>query len=319
MENNPIRLRTVFMGTSSFSHLILEKLLEAGYNIVSVYTQPDKKTGRKQELSESSVKILAETKKLPVKQIARFDEEAILDLESQKPDLIIVVAYGKILPEKVLDIPGFGAINIHASLLPKFRGPSPVQNAILNGDKELGTTIMLMDEGIDSGDILAQDKLTIREETLLPEAMEKLAELSSRLLLKTLPLWVERKITPKKQDASQATFCQLIERSDGHIIWSDGATEIFNRYRAFFPWPGIFSFWETEEGRLRIKMEKVSPSPISPEEFKEGQVFETEGNILVKTGQGSLILHRVQPEGKRSMEISEFMNGYGKFVGTVLK
>ncbi|MFZ5982121.1 MAG: methionyl-tRNA formyltransferase [Patescibacteria group bacterium] len=321
MKNDPIKLRTIFMGTSSFSRIILEGLIKANYNIISVYTQPDKKTGREQEISESSVKLFAEKNHLAVKQIECFDQDSILDLQNQKPDLIIVVAYGKILPQEVLAIPGFGALNIHASLLPKFRGPSPIQNAILSGEKEIGTTIMLMDKGIDSGDIIAQDKLRIEPEELLPEIMDKLAFLSSELLLKTLPLWIDRKITPKKQDPSQATFCQLIERSDGRIFWNEEARSIFNRFRAFHPWPGIFTFWEDESGTLRrIKLNKIGLSENeAPSDIHVGQVFQDQGDISVKTSRGTILLKTVQIEGKKPSEISEFLNGYGKFLGSVLK
>jgi len=315
-----IGLRTVFMGTATFAEKILSALISADYNIIGVYTQKDKKVGRKQEVEEGAVKAIAEQNQIPVFQPAKFDDEAIEELRKMKPDLIIVAAYGKILPKETLKLPGFGAINIHPSLLPKFRGPSPIQNALLEGESETGTTIMLMDEGMDTGDVLAQQKVIVSDHETYPELLEKLAASSTQLLLETVPLWIERKIEPTKQDNLQATLCQLIERQDGQIIWSDEAQNIYNRYRALTPWPGVYTFWERNRYNFRLKLNKLNVIRQNPETTHTvGEVFEIGDNVGVQTDLGVIILEEVQLEGKNNAPIKEFLNGYPDFLGTVLK
>lgn len=319
-KQDPIKLRTIFMGTSSFSESILNSLLSAQYNIISVYTQPDKKVGRKQEMQKSAVKILAEKNKLPVYEPSRLSTEAIEELREQKPDIIIVAAYGKILPKEILELPAFGAINVHTSLLPKYRGPSPIQNAILNGEKKTGVTIMLMDEGIDTGDILAQKEAAILEDDTTADVSNKLSAIASELLLENIPLLVKREITPNPQDGSLATLCQLIERSDGKIMWTDEASSIYNRYRAFSPWPGIYTFWENGDVLKRIKLNRISLLKKNCEEKHHiGEVFQIDESYAVQTTLGAIILHEIQLEGKDSTGIKEFLNGYPDFVGSILK
>lgn len=317
---NAIKLRTIFMGTSGFASVILNDLIKENYNIISVYTQPGKKSGRDQEISPSKVKITAEENKIPVFEPSSLDKETQAKIMEQKPDLIIVAAYGKIIPRDFLNIPGFGIINIHGSLLPKFRGPSPVQNALLNGEKETGTTIMLMDEKIDSGDILGQEPLPVSENETYAELSEKMAVLSSRLLLKTLPLWIEKKIKPRKQDSLEATYCQLIEKSDGRIFWDDEAANIFNKFRAFNSWPGIFTFWENDNTLKRIKLNKISLGNKEAErKYDIGEVFKLENGIAIQAAKGFILPETIQLEGKKEMTMEEFINGYPSFLGTILK
>jgi len=319
-KNNPIKLRTIFMGTSDFSESILQALISAKYNVVSVYTQPDKKVGRKQELVKSAVKNLAEKNKIPVFDPVKFDAETIAKTKEQKPDLIIVAAYGRILPKEVLELPGFGAINLHTSLLPAYRGPSPIQNAILNGEKTTGVTMMLMNAGVDTGDILAQKELAINEHDTTPNVSANLAKLASSLLLENIPLLVKRDLKPKPQDNAHATLCQLIERTDGKIMWSDEAEAIYNRYRAFYSWPGIYTFWENNEVIKRIKLNKISLLKSNPEtKHHIGEVFLLGEDCGVQTLLGVIILQEVQLEGKDSVTIREFLNGYPNFVGSILK
>lgn len=320
MKKKPIKLRVVFMGTSLFADEILKALISAQYNIVSVYTQTDKKVGREQKLSKSAVKITAENNKIPVFCPSRFGEIEIKELANQKPDLIIVAAYGKILPQAVLDLPGFGAINIHASFLPDYRGPSPIQNAILDGEKETGTTIMLMDSGIDTGAILSQEKIGISPDETGEELLKKLGVLSIELLLKTIPLWISRKISPTPQDNSRATLCQLIERNDGKIIWTNDANSIYNQYRAFYSWPGIFTYWEHKDMNVRIKINKLSlAKKMPPKNHSVGEVFRVDEKIAVQTGDGAVFLEEIQIEGKNNVKIADFINGNSDFVGSILK
>jgi methionyl-tRNA formyltransferase len=319
-SNKSIQLRTVFMGTSSLAQTVLKALIDEKYNIVGVFTKPDKKAGREQTLAEIPVKKLAEENSIPVFQPAKFDDDAIEELKKLKPDMIIVAAYGRILPKKVLDMPGFGCINVHVSLLPKYRGPSPIQNVLFNGEKETGTTIMLMDEGIDTGNILSQEKMAIADADTADVLSEKLADLSAKLLIQTLPLWVDRKIESQSQDHANATLCQLIEREDGHIFWEEEAENIYNKYRALHPWPGVFTFWRNGATLGRLKLLTLSLQRMNPQtKVPVGQVFQLGDKVGVQTLEGVIILEQVQLEGKKPLSIVEFINGYPSFVGSVLQ
>lgn len=316
------KVRVVFMGTPALSATLLQALLEAHYNVVGVVTKIDKAVGRKQELVESEVKKVALKYSLPLLQPQKFDTETLQALAAWKPDLIVVAAYGKILPKEVLKIPGFGCVNFHTSLLPRWRGASPIQNALLSGDNETGVTIMLMDEGMDTGDILSQRAVAILPEDTKESLTEKLLMEGKGLLLETLPQWVERKITPKKQDTTQATLCQLIEREDGHVVWTDEAQSIYNRFRALTPWPGIFAFWKKDEesGLLRLKLNSISYQKQDPQsKHVIGEVFEVGEKVGVQTGEGVVFLESVQLEGKTSLPIADFLRGNPSLIGSCLK
>lgn len=315
-----IKLRTIFMGTSPFAKVILAALIKANYNIIAVFTQPDKKAGRKQEIKASPVKELALLYKLPVFQPNKFNSETVSEIKKLKPDLVIVAAYGKILPAEVLETPGFRCVNVHASILPKFRGPSPIQNALLLGEKETGITIMLMNQGIDTGEILSQEKISIEPDETAENLSQNLSRLGAKLLLETLPLWIERKIESRKQDDSRTTLCQLIEREDGHIIWEDNAENIYNKYRAFCQWPGIFGFWDNNGVQERIKFKKVALLKSDTQTpHRPGEVFQLGDKIGVQTLKGVIILEEIQLEGKKSAAAGEFINGHPNILGSVLR
>lgn len=319
-KNKEKEIRIIFMGTSKFASEILGAIIAADFNIISVFTKADKKSGRDREIKESKIKTTAKTRDIPVFQPERLDEESIAEIKNQKPDLIVVAAYGKIIPKEIIDIPRFGTLNIHPSLLPKFRGPSPIQNALLRGETETGTTLMLIDQGIDTGDIIKQVKTEISPKETYLELSDRLAQLSSSLLIETLPLWIEKKIKPVRQLDCEATLCQLIERNDGRILWTDEAESIFNRYRALSPWPGIFAFWENENANKRIKLNKISFTKNNPSEKHHlGEVFKFEEKIGVQTTLGIIILEEVQMEGKENVKIENFINGYRDFIGSLLK
>ncbi len=314
------KIRTVFMGTPEFATAILGGLIEQKYNIVSVVTKVDRPVGRKQEAVESAVKKKALEYHLPILQPEKFDEETVESIKKLQPDLIIVAAYGKILPEEVLKIPGFGCINVHASILPKWRGASPIQNALLAGANKTGITVMLMDKGMDTGDILAQKEMDIDPDDTKESLSIKLITLGKNLLLETLPLWIDRTLTPKPQDQSQSTLCQLIEREDGHIMWTDSAESIYNRYRALYPWPGIFSFWKKEDGRMRLKLHRISYQKQSPQTpHLLGQVFEVGEKVGVQTGEGVIFLEEVQMEGKTRIPIADFLLGNKEIIDSFLE
>jgi methionyl-tRNA formyltransferase len=310
----------VFAGTSSFAKLILEKLIKSKLVIISaIITQPDAEKGGKIGVKISPVKELAEKHGLPVLQPEKFDQEAIDQIKKISPDLIIVAAYGKILPEEILKIPDHGCLNIHASLLPKYRGPSPIQNALINGETKTGITIILMDKGIDTGDIIAQEAVDISPEDNSETLHYKLAAIGADILLKTIPMWLNKELKPLKQDHTKATFCQLIEREDGHIVWDDKADSIHNKFRALLPWPGVFSFWKINDALLRIKFTKISLEKNNPQtSHRLGEVFQLSDKIGVQTIEGVIILEELQIEGKKPVPIKDFLNGYPDFPGSVL-
>ena len=312
MKKDLQKIKIIFMGTPEFSKTILESLLENKYNIISVYTQGDKKVGRKRELQKSPVKILAEKNNIPVFTPEKLKAE-VENIQNQNPDLIIVAAYGKIIPQEILDIPKYNAINIHPSLLPKYRGASPIQNTLLNGDEMTGTTIMLMSKEVDAGDILKQITIDIDLNDKLPELSEMLAEKSAELLLETLPDWINNKIEPQKQDPQKATFCQMLNKDDGKINWDESVEKIFNRFRAFYPWPGVFTFWNGQ----RIKLNKIRLGEVSSHAESCGKIFETDEGIAVQTKNGIIILEEIQLEGKNNVIAKNFANGYPDFIGSI--
>lgn len=315
-----LKLRTVFMGTPEFAADILSSLIEQKYNIVSVVTKRDMPAGRKQEATESAVKKKALEYNIPLLQPKKFDEETVENMKKLEPDLIIVAAYGKILSKEILSIPGFGCINVHASLLPKLRGSSPIQNALLSGATETGITIILMDEGMDTGDILTQEKIDITPEDTKESLGIHLTAIAQKLLLETLPKWIDHTIRSKPQNHDDATLCQLIEREDGHIIWIDSAESIYNRFRALSPWPGIFAFWKKENSPLRLKLHHISYQKQSPQVFHPlGEVFEMGEKVGVQTGEGIVFLEEVQLEGKTRLTMTEFLRGNKDILGSFLQ
>ena len=314
------QVRIVFMGTPSLAATLLEALVREKYQVVAVVTQTDKPVGRKQEQKPSAVKEVALRYSLSLEQPGKLDTEAIKKIRDWKPDLLVVAAYGKILPEELLKIPGLGCVNVHPSLLPRWRGASPIQNALLAGDTETGVTLMLMDKGMDTGDIISQEKISIETTDTQEVLREKVAQTGEKLLLETLPLWVKQKITPTPQGKEGATLCQLIEREDGHILFTNSAESIYNRYRALYPWPGIFAFWKKNYSLQRIKLEKISYQEHSPEiAHTQGEVFEIGGQVAIQTGQGVIFIEEIKPEGKSQMLSTDFVRGNQDFIGTHLK
>lgn len=312
-------LSVVFMGTSELSAAILESLIKK-YHVIGIFTKPDTKVGRQHEEVSPLVKRLAEIHRIPVFQPDKFNDEAIRKLKELNPEMAVVAAYGKIIPESALNIPSFGFINVHASLLPKYRGPSPIQNSLINGETETGVTIMLMDKGVDTGDILAQEKMAISPEDNTKTLMEKFSLLGSDLLLKTISQWTKGKIKQQPQDNKNATSCKLIEREDGHINWNEDAKSIYNRYRALTPWPGIFSYWKNDSKNVRVKLISISLQEKNVlEKYREGEVFRIGNDIAVQSAGGIILIKEIQQEGKNKMKIEEFANGKPGFIGSILE
>lgn len=314
------QVRVVFMGTPTLAQAILSSLIESKYHIVGVVTRPDRPVGRTHTLTPSPVKALAESAALPLIQPERLDPKALEQIKAWKPDLVIVAAYGRILPQSLIDIPGFGCINVHLSLLPRWRGASPIQNALIAGDTETGVTLMLLDQGLDTGAILAQQSTPIDPHERADTLATRLTTLSQQLLRDTLPLWVKRKINSHPQPTEGVTLCQLVEREDGRVFWDTSAMEIYNRYRGLHPWPGLFTFWKRgADDLLRIKLATIEYQKINPVTKQPvGAVFELGEDIGVQTADGVIILKALQLEGKSVLPIQDFLQGNPHFVGSQL-
>jgi methionyl-tRNA formyltransferase len=314
------QISIVFMGTPAFAATALEMLCVSGFRVVGVVTRPDKKVGRKQELIASPVKELALRSAIPAIQPEKLDDTAYATVAGWKPDIIIVAAYGRILTERFLSLPGFGCINIHASLLPRWRGASPVQNALMRGDQVTGVTLMQMDAGLDTGPIIAQRSTPIGPDERADALLARLAQLGADLLRETLPLWMKRKITAVPQNETEATLCQLIEREDGRIFWTESAEDIYNRFRGLSPWPGVFAFWKRgEDDTVRVKLTDITCQRITPlAPAPCGTVIEVGEDIGVRAGAGVIFLREVQLEGKERLPIRDFLNGNPSFLGSVL-
>ncbi|MFH1180943.1 MAG: methionyl-tRNA formyltransferase [bacterium] len=273
------RLKIIFIGTPEFGAIILDKLIENGYKPVLVITAPDKPVGRKQTITPSPVKITAQKHKIKV-------GDRISNI-SEPVDLIIVAAYGKILPKNILEIPKYGCLNVHPSLLPKYRGPSPIQMAILNGDKETGVTIMKMDEKIDHGQIISNSKFLISNKFTYKELHDELAKLGAKLLSKTIPDWINGKIKPVPQDETKATYTKIIKKEDGMVGWKSPIDYIERQVRALNPWPGTYTLYN-------------------------GKILKI---LKAEAAKGELIIKEVQLEGKKPMSFDAFQRGHQDFLG----
>jgi len=309
------------MGSPEFAVPHLEHLILAQYQVVAVYTQPDRPAGRGRALVSPPVKRAALAWELPVVQPASLKEGGVVEqLTGFHPDVIVVAAFGQILPRSVLGIPRFGCINIHPSLLPRFRGASPVASAILAGDEFTGVSIMLMDEGLDTGPILARAQIPISAQDTTGLLTTKLSLIGARLLQEVLSHWLRGELTPQPQNEAQASYCRSITKEEGEIDWHLPAIDIWRRVRAFHPWPGCYTRWRGRQ--LKI----IEAVPLTGERtFKAGRVVEPasvpEGSKAafgVYTGDGVLGVSRVKLEGKRAISAAEFLRGQREFIGAVL-
>jgi len=306
--------RIVFMGTPAFAVPSLEKLAES-YDIVTVVTQPDRPAGRKRRLTAPPVKEAALARGLPVWQPPTLRRpKAVARLRALAPDIIVVVAFGQILRADVLGIPPHGCLNVHGSLLPRYRGAAPVPAAILAGETQTGVTLMQMDEGMDTGPIITQATCSIAPDDTTATLSERLARLGADLLVETLPPWLAGKIVPQLQDDSQATYCSLIAKADGRLAWQLPAEELARQVRAYFPWPAAFTSWQGKP----LKVLRAVPLPDWRGEEQPGQVVALDDGVGVVTEKGALRLLEVQLAGKRAMTIEYFLRGQRGFVGSVL-
>ncbi len=302
------------MGTPDFAVPALTELHKA-YNVVMVVTQPDRKSGRGRKLTASAVKKFAQAANLPVFQPNTLkDPQAVSFLQDLKPDLIVVAAFGQILRRNVLDMPRQGCINIHASLLPRWRGASPVTAAILAGDAETGITLMQMDPGLDTGPIIRQRAMPITPQHTGQSLTAELSFMGADLLIETLPDWLDGKITPQPQDDALATLARRIKKEQGLLNWRQSALQIDRQVRAFFPWPGAFTRWQGKT----LKVLSVAVAVDWAEDLPPGRVFKLGKEIAVAASQGAIILQQIQPAGKRPMSAKSFVAGAAKFIGSQL-
>jgi len=306
--------RVIFMGTPPFAVPALEAVAER-YEVVGVVTQPDRPARRGRKLSSSAVKKAALRLGLRVLQPESLRRtEAVAQLRDLKPQVMAVAAFGQILRPEVLSIPPSGVINVHPSLLPKYRGASPIAGTLLAGEEETGVTIMLMDEGMDTGPILAQRTVEIDAEDTTGSLEETLATLGAELLVDTLPGWLDGAIEAQAQDNSKATYTRPVSKKDAVIDWELPAPDIWYRIRAFNPRPGARTYWK---GNL-LKILRARPERKRKGTEKPGEVVVLPSGVGVEAGQGVLLLEEVQLAGKRAMGAEEFVRGQREFVGSVL-
>ena len=307
------------MGTPDFAVPVLDALCSSGHDVVAVYTRPDRPAGRGRRLSSPPVKVYAELNGIPVVQPGSLSRERTIEtLASLEPQAMVVAAYGRILPPEMLRVPPMGVLNVHPSLLPRYRGPSPVTEAILGGESKVGVTVMLLDEEMDTGPILAQKETDVFPEEATDQLTRRLFALGGELLAEVLPAWEAGEIRSVPQNEDEASVTRLYSRKDGELDWSLPAEYLARRLRALHPWPGCFTHWE---GRL-LKVIRGRALEENAGDAVKGQVVApgkaggyTAG---VATGKGVLILDEVQLEGRRPQLTGEFLRGQPHFLGAVL-
>jgi methionyl-tRNA formyltransferase len=301
-------MRIVFIGAGEIGVPTLRALVNSEHQVVGVVTQPDKPAGRAQMVEPTPVKKAVTATNIPVLQPPRIkDPQAVEEIRALTPDVIVVIAYGQILPRGVLEIPKIASLNLHASLLPRWRGAAPIQTAIAAGDPETGITVMYMDEGLDTGDILLQRTTEIRPDDTGRSLHERLAQIAPDALLESLRLLATGTAPRIPQDNAQATYAPKLKREDGKIDWSKTAEVIARKIRAFNPWPGAF----TQIGGQNLKILSASVVDLGGE---PGEVLRSQGQLVIAAGKGALSLGDVQLEGKRRMTAAEFLRGHAAMV-----
>lgn len=298
-------MRILFLGTPAFAAIPLRALVAAGHEIVGVVTQPDRPSGRSKALQSPPVKVAAVELGLPILQPATLrDETVVQHLRDLQPDVGVVAAYGEILRKNVLDIPPLGYLNIHPSLLPLYRGPTPVSAAILSGDEITGVSIIRLVRAMDAGPIVAQATLPLPRDARTGPLTDELFEIGAQLLAGALPLYASGELEPQPQDESQATYCKMLSKEDGRIDWTQPALVIERATRAYDPWPGAFTTWQDQPLKIRAaRVDSEWSGDAAPGTILEG------AELRVATGSGALALHEIQPAGKRMMPAQEWLRG----------
>lgn len=309
------KIRTIFMGTPEFSLPYLQALIDSqDFEVVAVYTQADKAVGRKQLLKAPAIKTLALANNIKVIQPEKIKLETD-NIKTLNPDIVVVVAYGKIIPEEILAIPRHGCINVHASLLPKYRGASCLNAPILEGDEKSGITIMKMEAGLDTGPIIKQFEIKLDKKEQLESLHDKLSILGAENLTPTLKSWIKGKIKEEVQDESKASYVKIIKKEEGKLNLEKDALELERKIRAFNPWPGSYVFLGDE--MLKIIEAEVLTKKGS--KHKTGELVKEDGKLLLKCGQNYLDILRLQLPGKKILSSKEFLNGRADVIGRILK
>lgn len=301
----PQEIRTVFMGTPEFAVGTLQGLIDAGCNLVGVYTQPDRPKGRGKKLTPPPIKELALQHGIPVFQPKKLREPAVVeDLATLHPDLIVVVAYGQILPQAVLDIPQYGCINVHASLLPKYRGAAPINKVLIDGESESGITTMYMDAGLDTGDMLLKRSLAIGENETAGELHDRMALLGRETMEETLRLLCAGELQGEKQDDSLTCYAPMLKKEDGLVDWARPAKEVHNLVRGLDPWPGAYTYIDGEV--LKLAQTTVDDTLSGP----AGTVLAADADgVRIACGEGALVIGRLQLPGKKMLAAADFLRG----------
>lgn len=317
-------MKVVFMGTPDFAAPALESIIKAGHEVILTVTQPDRPKGRSKELMPCPVKEMALKYNIPVFQPEKIKQpDAVTELSKYKADIFVVAAFGQILSQEILDMPRLGCVNIHASLLPKYRGAAPIQWAVIDGEKETGVTIMKMEAGLDTGDILIQEKLLLDKKETGASLFDRLSELGSSLIVKALPMLEKGELVPVKQDEALSTYAKMLTKETGAVDFSKDATVIERLVRGLNSWPSAYThlngktlkIWDSEV----VSINDAKSLSADYDLAAPGTVIYTDKNsLIVKCGNDSLKLLSVQLEGKKRMDISEFLRGCTVTPGTVL-
>ena len=305
-------MRIIYLGTPDFAVKPLESLLDNGYDVVAVVTNKDKPVGRKKILTAPPVKVFAEKNGIPVYQYDRIRIEGVEDIKTLNPDIMITCAFGQILSQEILDIPKLGVFNIHASLLPKYRGASPIHYAILNGEKTTGITIMKTDVGIDTGDMILQNELDISDDETCGELFNRLSVLGAKSIIDALPKIINKTVKYIKQENSAATFTKIIKKEMALIDWSDSAKDIYNKIRAFNPAPIAFCMLFNEPF-------KIHSAKVVEGKGKPGEILCSKDELVIACGEAALSLLTVQKAGGSVMNIKDFLRGNKFELGAIFK
>lgn len=308
------KTKIIFIGTAEFGWPAFKAInQDPDFEIVLAITQPDKPIGRKQIIASSPIKIAAEKNNITVLQ-----PEHIMDIKEKiswlKPDLIIVAAYAQLIPEEILSLPKYGCLNLHASLLPKYRGAAIIQAAILNGDGQTGLTVIKMDKSLDTGAILAQTTIKINDEDTAGTLYDKLSGASVDFFINTIKKYLAGKITPRPQNSGQASYAKALTKGDGLIDWSKPAEYLERFIRAMNPWPMAWTWWDGQQ----VKIISAQTEPIEINSYKPGKTFKYNSGLAVQCGQDALIIKNLQLEGKNALESEEFLRGHKDFIGNIL-
>ena len=307
------KIKTIFMGTPDFAVPGLKSLLDhPDFNVIAVYTQADKPVGRKQLLSAPPVKLVATKAGIPVYQPDKI-KTATADIARLQPDLIVVIAYGKIIPQAILDIPRYGCVNVHASLLPRYRGASCLQASILNGDQETGITIMQMDAGMDTGAILKQISINLNGQETLTELHDRLSDLSGKQLPVILSAYCRGEISAQIQDNSQATYVGLVKKEDGYLNPQHTAAELERQIRAYQPWPGTYLILASGE-HVKLLSAQIT---TTTQQRQIGEIYTNDGQLYLACRQNALLILKLQRENRKALSASDFLKGNQDIIGNI--